>query len=240
MRKIMVVAPGEFDQKEIEIRQSYLNSICSENTSVIVMPAEGIDSLKSIADGTLLAVGVLKRVVQANREGFDAVVIHCFADPGLEAAKTQSNIPVFGGAETTYHVASLLADRFGVVTLGDWLIPYLYRQAKLAGMVDKVASIEAFNIPVLTMKNDKAKLEEKFLASCHICLERGAELIIPACMAVLPNLGHGAAERMAKKLGVPILDPSAITLKVAELAADLKLIPSKKAFPIGRILSFDG
>jgi allantoin racemase len=46
----------------------------------------------------------------------DAIVIACFGDPGLDAAREASAVPVLGIAEAAFHAASFLATGFSVVT----------------------------------------------------------------------------------------------------------------------------
>ena len=48
----------------------------------------------------------------------------------------------------------------------------------------------------------------------------GAELIIPFCCAILPALGNGAAIRLTKEIGVPVLDTSGIALREAEFVVN--------------------
>ena len=40
-----------------------------------------------------------ERVAQAEREGYDAVILHCCSDPGLAEARRKVRIPVVGPGE---------------------------------------------------------------------------------------------------------------------------------------------
>ena len=51
------------------------------------------------------------------------------------------------------------------------------------------------------------------------------------CLAFTHVLGPGSRERLEETLGVPVIDGSPITVKVAEMMVSLKLRHSKKAFP---------
>jgi allantoin racemase len=96
--RIMVIAPGSMSPEEIKMRQDYAASLCSSEIKVVAV--EGPPSLTDDATLGLLVPGVIKRAEEANQEGYDAVVIHCFADIGIDGAKTVSNIPVVGAAES--------------------------------------------------------------------------------------------------------------------------------------------
>ena len=233
--KIMVIAPVSLTPEEIEMRQRNLEALCSPSTSIKVVPVEGLESVTDASSIAFLEPGVVRRVQEAERDGFDAAIIHCFSDAGLEAARTLVDIPVVGPVETILHVGCLIADRFGIVTLDDNLIPPLRRLIDKYGMASRVVSMKADSIPILEFRQRTAELEAKFLELSARAIEEGAELIIPGCLAILPALGSGSAMRLAEKLGVPVLDSSGIVLRIGELLVNMKLAHSKRAFPKGAL-----
>ena len=229
--KIMVIVFGDISQEEIETRKNYLQTLCARETEVIVTPIGQGPEVTDATTSILAVPGILKRVEQASRENYHAVMINCFADPGLEAAKTLANIPVVGGGEPNYHVASLLADRFGMVTVTREFIPVMARQAKVYGVSDRIVSITSFDIPVSEFQQRKEELEARFIELAKEQINNGAQLIIPACLATLPTLGVGSAVRLSQKLGVTVLDSNATALRTAEMLANLGISQSKLAFP---------
>jgi Asp/Glu/hydantoin racemase len=52
----------------------------------------------------------------ARRGSYDAAIIACFGDPGLDAAKELLDVPVLGISEAAFHAAAMLGRRFGVVS----------------------------------------------------------------------------------------------------------------------------
>jgi len=67
-------------------------------------------------DVALAVPPLLEQVKRANEEGYDAVIIACFSDPGLQAAREVSDILVLGIEETTLHVAAMLGHKFTILT----------------------------------------------------------------------------------------------------------------------------
>jgi len=229
--KIMVIVFGDISREEIETRKNYLQTLCSRETEVVVAPIGQGPEVTDATTSSLAVPGILKRVEQASRENYQAAMINCFADPGLEAAKTMVNIPIIGGGEPNYHVASLLADRFGLVTVTREFIPVMARQAKVYGVADRIVSITSFNIPVSEFQQRKKELEARFIELAKEQIDNGAQLIIPACLATLPALGIGSAARLSQKLGVMVLDSNATALRTAEMLVNLGISQSKLAFP---------
>jgi allantoin racemase len=61
--------------------------------------------------------GTIAKIVEAERQGADAVVIDCMGDPGLSGARECVSIPVLGPMQTAMGVAAMMGHRFSVVTV---------------------------------------------------------------------------------------------------------------------------
>ena len=72
--------------------------------------AEGPFGIESQADSDLVVAPLIELVKR--RDDASAFVIACYSDPGLEACRTLTNVPVFGIQESGVLVA--LADKFGL------------------------------------------------------------------------------------------------------------------------------
>jgi len=66
--------------------------------------------------------------------GFDAVILACFGDPGLEALREAATEPVYGLAEAAFREADALGAPFGILTLGRPWIAMLEERVLLAGL----------------------------------------------------------------------------------------------------------
>ena len=133
--------------------------------------------------------------------------------------------------QKNYHIASLLADRFGLLSSTKEPIPVMIKEAKVYGVGDRILSIKALDIPVGEFQQRKDELEAIFVERGKELRKQGAQLIVPACLAILPALGSDSAERLSRKLGITVLNSNAIALRVAEMLANLKVTQSPLAFP---------
>lgn len=64
--------------------------------------------------------------------GFDAVILACFGDPGLEALREVASEPVYGLAEASFREADARGAPFAVLTLGRAWIAMLEERVSLA------------------------------------------------------------------------------------------------------------
>lgn len=234
--KIMVIAPGQFSAEEIEVRKKYLESYTAPDTEIEVVPIKkGPVSVSSPEDLSLLVPGVLERVMEAEKRKFDSVLIHCFADPGRDLARSKVNIPVVGAYEATFHTALMLAKRLGVVGRADYQVNALHKLfSGIPGAVERIVSFRAISpaIPVLELQKRKNEVKTKFFGLAKEAVEKdGAQILIAGCLAIFPTLGKGSREEMEKEVGVPVLDGAAIGIKTAEIWARLRLKHNPLAFP---------
>jgi allantoin racemase len=79
-----------------------------------VNPSFGPTSIEGYFDEVFSVPGLIEEIGKA--AGADAVVIACFDDTGLDAARCATTAPVIGIGEAAFHMASLIAAKFSVVT----------------------------------------------------------------------------------------------------------------------------
>lgn len=194
---------------------------------------KGPSSIESGYDEALAVPDLLFKVRAAQEEGVDAVVLDCMADPGLDPAREVASIPIIGPAQVAMHLAAMLAHRFSVITVLKQMIPLVQRQIQGYGLMDKVASVRAVDIPVLEMEKDKARLVEALVEeAAQAVVEDGAHLIIPGCTEMIglaSEVQKGLAQRSCE---VPVIDPPAVAVKLAEGLVDMGLAHSKRTYPL--------
>jgi allantoin racemase len=121
----------------------------------------------------------------AEREGFHAMAVGCFFDPGLRAARSVVNIPVVSLGESCALAACSLGRRFGMVTLcadqsADYseMIHSYGLERRFAGAVALEPGIDEF---ALEADADVARsIEERFEQACARVIAQGADIVIPA------------------------------------------------------------
>jgi allantoin racemase len=168
----------------------------------------------------------LKKVKRAEKEGYDAVIIDCMGDPALHAARELVDIPVLGPAEASMAMASIIGHKFSVVTVLQSVVPIFHRMVASYGFKERFASVRSIDIPVLELDREDEVKEGLATESRKAIDEEGADLIILGCTGMI-----GMAQELQKKLGIPVIDPTAAALKMAESIVDLGLSHSKLVYP---------
>lgn len=188
---------------------------------VAANPAHGPVSIEGYFDEAFAAPGMLEEIVK--RPGFDAYVIACFDDTGLEAARCAVEAPVIGIGEAAFHLASLIAHRFGVVTTLARSIAPIEANLTKYGLITRCARVRACEVAVLDLENPACGAREKLSAEIVAAKARdGAEAIVLGC-AGMADL----ADSLAVEHGLPVIDGVAAAVKLAEALVGLGLRTSK-------------
>jgi allantoin racemase len=191
----------------------------------------GPASIESEFDEAIALPDTIAKILEAERDGADAVVIDCMGDPGMGAGREVTSIPVMGPAHTSMHVAALLAHSFSVVTVLDSVIPMLEDLATKYGLSDKLASVRSVDIPVLELDDHERMMNALEEESIKAIEEDGAHAIVFGCTGM-----RGCAEALGERLeargygGIPVIDPVVTAFKIAEALVDLGLAPSTRTY----------
>jgi allantoin racemase len=197
-----------------------------------VFVRSGPASVESAYDEALAAPEVIARVREAEEEGMDAVIINCFGDPGLDAAREVVSIPVLGPCEASMHVAAMLGHKFSVITVLERLVPELELHAQKYGVGCKLASARSVDLPVLDLEKGREQFVGRMVEKAVEAIEEdGAHVIVLGCTG-LAGLDAQVKDGLRDKgYEVPVIDPASIALKVAEALIDSKLAHSKRTYP---------
>jgi len=221
--KILIINPVGTDLWD-DLTLKAVKDIVNPNTEVVVRSLKTAPpAIECEYDRDLAAPHVINEVIKANKEGFDAVIINCFDDPGLYAAREVSDTLVLGIGETTITTALLLGYRIAIISTGRHSRNVYYRRAVSLGIADRVTYTSGIDIKVLDLRRNLSKVKTMLMKEISKAVkEYGAEVVVLGCGGFL-----GLADELSRELGIPVLDPTLTTVKVAETLITLGLRHSK-------------
>ena len=225
-----MVSRGGHGAAELERRCGILQGWASPGTEVAIIDLEsGPLSIESMAEEYLAVPGILRRVQQAEREGFDAAIVGCYGDPGVDACREIAKIAILGPGECSMLAAASLSHRFSIVTVLESIVRPLERLAHAVGVGSKLASVLDAGIPVLDLAKDPDLSYRRVLETSKKALDRdGADTLVLGCMSMA---FLGVTDRLQEELGVPVVNAAMISLKFAEMLVQAGLSHSKIAYP---------
>ena len=224
--KIMIINPNSSLEMTAHLDR-VLNKIKGEHTELTVTcPPNGPLANESSYDEAMCAPGVLELVKKANEEKYDAVILACFSDPALEQAREISDILVTGIEEISLHVAAMLGSKFTVLTMTDKRVPSKEAHVRRFKLEGSLASVRPLGMSVAEIEADEKRACAQILKVAREAAEKdGAEVIVLGCAGMA-----GYADVVRSDLGMEVIDPSSLALKVTEALVAAGMKQSKRGY----------
>jgi allantoin racemase len=103
-------------------------------------------------------------VAKANHQSATAIIIGCFDDTALDAARDLASCPVIGIGQASYHLAAVTGARFSVVTTLEVSVPILEANIHAYGLGGQLGKVRASGVPVLALENDPQTAIDQVIA----------------------------------------------------------------------------
>jgi len=168
---------------------------------------------------------VAAALIEAEAEGFDAVVLGHFQDPSLWDMRAAVDIPVLGLGESTMLHACTLGNKIGLVTISPSFVSWHEEQIVRYRLENRVVAVTAMATDVdLFMRAFEEQepyddIKQQLVDKSRELAQRGVEVIVPA--GGLPALLF-RNERDLQADGALIVNPIALVAKLAETTATLR------------------
>ncbi|WP_432663200.1 aspartate/glutamate racemase family protein [Wukongibacter baidiensis] len=179
----------------------------------------GTDHLEYRYYEALIIPDVLHLLMDLENEGYDAAIIGCFYDPGIEAAReVLKKMCVVGVAEASLKIANTLGEKVTILAGREKHIPIIMEGLRAKVLDGKITSIKNLGFKVDELQDSQNNLsrimEERAIEAVK---EDMAEVIVLGCTM---EIGH--YEELQNKLNVPVIDPAIAGLKYAEFLVEIR------------------
>lgn len=219
--RILVVNPNTTASMTEKIG-AVARRVANTGTEIVaVNPAIGPASIEGYYDEAMSLAGMLDIIRKT--QGYDAVVIACFDDTGLDAARCLTDKPVIGIGEAAYHYASIIANKFSVVTTLARSVPALEHNLHRYGLIARCARVRSSEVAVLELEHPGSDACNRISAEIgRAVAEDRAEAIVLGC-AGMADL----AETLSRAHGLPVLDGVSCAVGLAESMVRLRIFTSR-------------
>jgi allantoin racemase len=219
--RILVINPNTTASMTDTIGKAAQAAASPATEIVAVNPEDGPPSIEGYFDEIFVVPGIIAEMAKAGP--VDAYVIACFDDTGLDAARCATEAPVIGIGEAAFHLATLVAGKFSVVTTLARSVPAIEHNLSKYGLAARCAKVRASDVAVLDLELPGSDARQKISAEiASAVVEDKAEAIVLGC-AGMADLAHA----LSIEHGVPVLDGVACAVRLAETVSALGLRTSK-------------
>ncbi|MDZ7873870.1 MAG: aspartate/glutamate racemase family protein [Rhizobium sp.] len=209
--KIAVINPNTTASMTATIADA-ARRVAHAGTEILAITSSmGPVSIEGYYDEVFAVPGLLVEIAKAEREGADAIVIACFDDTGLDAARALAGIPVIGICEAAVSTAAFIAQRFSIVTTMERSRLPVEHLVHRYGMGSR-CKVRAADVPVLSLEDPNSNARDRLRSEISAALKDDrAEAIVLGC-AGMADL----TAALRQEFGVPVVDGVAAAVKQAE------------------------
>ena len=223
--KVLVLNPNTSSEMTASIDQ-VARQYARPGTEVVSWnPDRGPLSIEGAFDRQIAIEASLEKVLRA-KERFDACIIACFGDPGLQAFREALDVNVLGIAESAMLTACSLGHKFTILGVLARSKPSAENLVRQYGLQDRCASVRATGLSVLEVHSQRERLIRRLTEEGKKAVEMdGAEVLLLGCAGMA-----GVDKVLQSTLQVPVLDGVVCAVKLAEGLYDYGLKTSKVGF----------
>lgn len=217
------------------LRQN-LNSAMSPGTTVDIYGITPYDSYAHPLVEFRCAREMIANVIQAEREGYDAVVVGHFQDAGLYEARSVVDIPVIGLGEATMLWCCQMGQRLGIVTINPRFTPWFHQQIGKYGLRDRVIGVHSLHFEpgqILAAYGDERKaveVKDLFDKQAVPLVAQGIDVVIPGGGIPMVLFSQFKNHNVG---GAPVVNGIPVALKMAEMAVSLKQLTGQSVSRTG-------
>jgi allantoin racemase len=215
--KICYLFPGlGMSTAELARREKILNRIAVQGTTVEIKVVEdGPMVIENAIDEYQAMPNILKFILQ-HQDEYDALIIGCAGDAGLEGAREQARIPIVGPGESSIVLGALGDKRFSMVTTSLERAAFKRRLVREAGLdVNRLVSSHSLDIPVLEMGKDAKRTQQNLIRAMEEAKSKGADVMILGCMTAA-FMDSALLKETEREVGLPLVNPIVTAVKMAE------------------------
>jgi allantoin racemase len=235
MARIQLINPWVADEALV----AYQREFVADDVDIVGLK-NGLRGSRSNMERSLSVL--FDAIVDAEKQGYEAVVVACFSDPGVEAARELVRIPVLGPLSVGLHVALMLGHRALSLLTEYFRFSRFLTRDNIAtyGLQDRVVlrgtnrsvpdALQACRDYRATGKNNP------FIAEIlDICVESvredNTDVIVFGCGGLVWMKELIERELHERNIGITVINPLTVATEMARTLIDLNLSHSPFSYP---------
>lgn len=167
-----------------------------------VTAAEGPPMIVDEAELQAAALQVQRCWQRVGGPAWSGVIVSAFGDPGLQALRAATPLPVAGLCEASMREAAAGGRRFGIATVTPQLAGVIDASAQALGLAAQYTGIRLTEAEPRALAAEPQALVEALAGAVQRCIDDGAQAVV---------IGGGplgqAALQLAPRFAVPVIAP---------------------------------
>jgi allantoin racemase len=191
---ILVVNPNTSQAMTAAIDRVAQAAAGSIASVVTIRSHNGPHTIEGALDTALATAGMLE-VVAAHKDPFDAVVVACFSDPGVEALRILTRVPVIGIGAASFMQAACLSQHFAIVTPVAGTPSRYAALTMTMGLGRQFVGTYQTPLSVAAFESDDPAVLETLVCHAAQAVKDGADCLLFGCAGIADQI-HDIEDRV--------------------------------------------
>jgi allantoin racemase len=193
---ILVVNPNTSEDMTAAIDRVGQAAAGTSATVVTLRSQQGPHTIEGPLDAALGVAGMLE-VIGAYTQPFDAVVVACFGDPGVDAVRMLVRVPVIGIGAASFIQAAFLSQHFAIVTPAVGTPERYAAVAAAMGITRQFLGTYQTQLSVADFESDDPTVVDTLVFHAQQAVKDGAECLLFGCAGIADQI-----QEIAERVGV--------------------------------------
>lgn len=211
---ILVVNPNTSQDMTAAIDRVAQATVRAGTTAITLSSVNGPHTIEGPLDSALATAGMLE-VIGAYPDPFDAIVVGCFGDPGVDALRLLVRVPVVGIGAASFTQAAFMTSKFAIVT------PSVGTPARYAAVTASMGLTASFlgtyqtEFSVVDFESGDPAVLETLVFHAEQAVKDGAECLLFGCAGIADQIRN-----IEDRVGVPCI--ASVSAGVSQAMASLQ------------------
>ena len=207
MTRIAFINPNATEVMTQTCHAAFATYLPDSYEAVAITNKMGPPAIQGHEDGEAAVPGLLEIIAKSD---FDAYIIACFDDTGLEQAKQITESPVVGIGQASFHYAALRSGRFNVLTTLAVSIPVISDNIRNQGFSVICNGVYASGVPVLELEHNPDASYQIVASHIQRLTKKEPDIAVILGCAGMTNIW----QKLQADFATPLVDPVAAAAKV--------------------------
>jgi allantoin racemase len=214
MTRIAFINPNATEVMTQTCHAAFATYLPDGYEAVAITNEMGPPAIQGHKDGEAAIPGLLEIIAKSD---YDAYIIACFDDTGLEQARQITKSPVIGIGQASFHYAALRSGRFNVLTTLAVSIPVISENIGKHGFSGICNGVYASGVPVLELEHNPDASRQIVASHIQRLTKKEPDIALILGCAGMTNIW----QKLQADFATPLVDPVAAAAKIiAPLLAD--------------------
>ena len=207
MTRIAFINPNATEAMTQTCHAAFAKYLPDGYEAVAITNEMGPPAIQGHKDGEAAIPGLLEIIAKSD---YDAYIIACFDDTGLEQARQITKSPVIGIGQASFHYAALRSGRFNVLTTLAVSIPVISENIGNQGFSGVCNGVYASGVPVLELEHNPDASRQIVASHIQRLTKKEPDIAVILGCAGMTNIW----QKLQADFATPLVDPVAAAAKV--------------------------